>query len=86
MLKEEWAATLVSGQWRTKIARRKMNALLQANRDKAAAEAARAEQDNREYILLWHTTVQMQRKWRGILRQREAELRSIVRLQASFRG
>ena len=86
MLKEEWAATLVSGQWRTKIARRKMNALLQANRDKAAAEAAQAEKDNREYILLWHTTVQMQRKWRGILRQREAELRAIVRLQASFRG
>ena len=86
MLKEEWAATLVSGAWRTKMARRRLHALLQANREKEALEAVQREKDNQAYILLWHTTVKMQRQWKAILARRAAELRAITRLQASFRG
>ena len=86
MLKEEWAATLVSGAWRTKLARRRLHKLVAERKAAEAEEGVKREKDHQDYALLWHTTVKMQRQWRSILESRRAELRAITRLQASFRG
>lgn len=86
LLKQEWAATLVSGAWRTKMARRKLHALLVANRKKQAGEEEQRAADHQDYIVLWHITVQMQRIFRTKLYNRKLQAHAILRLQANFRG
>ena len=86
LIKENWAATLVSSAWKRKKAKRRLHALMVERREQEAIEAAQRAKDEEDYVLLWRTTVKMQRKWRGILEWRAKELRAITRLQAAFRG